>query len=79
MNLNDFTPEKPYTEEAKRRLKEFLDLKGHSYPADDPKIVELMADFAAEVWLEGYEEGNGEGYDYGYSAGYTMGYEANAQ
>lgn len=60
----------PYVEEARHRLEEFK--AGKPNPDgkhSDDSIVQLMADYAAKSWQEGYDEGESEGWDRGYISG----------
>lgn len=66
--LEDFVTKKPYVEEAERRVTEYRTDNNLWEPLDDEHFVQLMADYAAEIWQEGYDEGSQEGYDDGYAA-----------
>jgi flagellar biosynthesis/type III secretory pathway protein FliH len=58
----------PYIEEARSRLASARkETNKHGFLEEE--IVQLMADYAAESWQEGYDEGYSEGHDEGYSAG----------
>lgn len=70
--FDDFLPDQPYLTEARRRVKQFREENQaqliDSGEVADRDIAQLMADYAAEVWQEGYDDGHTEGYDEGYAA-----------
>lgn len=72
--LRDFELNKPYVAEAKNQLKTYRE---DMYPGEsayigaiaDAQIIELMADYAAAIWQEGYDDGHADGMDEGYEQG----------
>lgn len=73
MNMNDFVPNQPYVVEAMRLIKAYREenATGLSGLIPDYAVVELMADYAAAVWQEGYDDGHTDGIDEGYDQGRT--------
>lgn len=74
--LDDFVPNRPYVAEAKRRVAEHhkelgnFSLGPNPVHFGDAEVAELMADYAAAIWQEGYEDGYGDGLEDGYNTGY---------
>lgn len=73
--LEDFVVNRPYVNEARRRLAEFKAARPNpSGKLSDDTIIQLMADYAVQTRQEGYEDGYPDGRTEGYSEGYDDGY-----
>jgi hypothetical protein len=74
VNFDDFVPNRPFFDAAKRRLEEYLSERPNPHgKLSDDSIANLMADYASESWQEGYDDGYGDGETDGYGRGLADG------